>query len=120
MIPSDVIAENPQELIKPFGMNACNPVMYLVSSGLVAAGVFLIWIPLFYYLTRDRSDRIWNRETRGPPAQERLQNIAKERRDLMDLLSSLQRAGNGYTDPSGNYYTEEDADRIAQRYAEID
>ena len=55
MIPSDVIAENPQELIKPFGMNACNPVMYLVSSGLVAAGVFLIWIPLFIFLTREKT-----------------------------------------------------------------
>lgn len=68
----------------------------------------------------DRSDRIWNRETRGPPAQERLQNIENEKRDLMDLLSSLQRAGNGYTDPSGNYYTEEDADRIAQHLADLD
>ena len=68
----------------------------------------------------DRRDRIWNRETRGPPAQERLQNIENEKRDLMDLLSSLQRAGNGYTDPSGNYYTEEDADRIAQHLADLD
>ena len=54
MIPSDVIAENPTELIRPFGMNACNPVMYLVTSGLVAAGVFLIWIPLFIFLTREK------------------------------------------------------------------
>ena len=68
----------------------------------------------------DRRDRIWNRETRGPPAQERLQNIENEKRDLMDLLSNLQRAGNGYTDPSGNYYTEEDADRIAQHLADLD
>lgn len=68
----------------------------------------------------DRRDRIWNRETRGPPAQERMQNIENEKRDLMDLLSSLQRAGNGYTDPSGNYYTEEDADRIAQHLADLD
>ena len=55
MIPSDVIAENPTELIRPFGMNACNPVMYLVSSGLIAAGVFLIWIPLFIFLTREKT-----------------------------------------------------------------
>ena len=55
MIPSDVIAENPTELIKPFGMNACNPVMYLVSSGLVAVGVFLIWIPLFVFLTKEKT-----------------------------------------------------------------
>lgn len=60
------------------------------------------------------------RITRGPPAQERLQNIENEKRDLMDLLTSLQRAGNGYTDQNGNYYTEEDADRIAQHLADLD
>lgn len=58
MIPSDVIAENPTELIKPFGMNACNPVLYLVSSGLIAAGVFIIWIPLFTFLTREKTLKI--------------------------------------------------------------
>ena len=58
MIPSDVIAKNPTELIKPFGMNACNPVMYLLSSGLIAAGVFMIWIPLFVFLTKEKTLKV--------------------------------------------------------------
>ena len=55
MIPSDVIAENPTELIKPFGVNPCNPVLYLLNSGLTAAGTFLIWVPLFIVLTKNRA-----------------------------------------------------------------
>lgn len=54
MIPSDVIAENPTELIKPFGVNPCNPVLYILSSGLTAAGTFMIWVPLFITLTKNK------------------------------------------------------------------
>ena len=54
MIPSDVIAENPTELIKPFGVNPCNPVLYILSSALTAAGTFMIWTPLFIVLTKNR------------------------------------------------------------------
>ena len=54
MIPSDVIAENPTELLKPFGVNPCNPVLYLLCSGLAAAGTFMIWIPLFIVLTKNK------------------------------------------------------------------
>ena len=57
MIPSDVIAENPTELIKPFGVNPCNPVLYILSSALTAAGTFMIWIPLFIVLTKSRFTR---------------------------------------------------------------
>ena len=57
MIPSDVIAENPTELIKPFGVNPMNPVLYLLSSGLTAAGTFLIWTPLFIALTKNRAHK---------------------------------------------------------------
>ena len=57
MIPSDVIAENPTELIKPFGVNPCNPVLYILSSGLTAAGTFMIWVPLFVVLTRNKFTR---------------------------------------------------------------
>ena len=55
MIPSDVIAENPTELIKPFGVNPCNPVLYLLNSGLTAAGTFMIWVPLFIVLTKNKA-----------------------------------------------------------------
>lgn len=54
MIPSDVISENPTELIRPFGVNPCNPVLYLLSSGLTAVGTFMIWTPLFIVLTKNR------------------------------------------------------------------
>ena len=57
MIPSDVISENPTELVKPFGVNPCNPVMYLLTSGLTAAGTFMIWIPLFIMLTKNSKHR---------------------------------------------------------------
>ena len=59
MIPADIVSENPAELVNTFSDNAHSPVLYMVSSSLIAIGVFLIWIPLFYYLTRDRSDRIF-------------------------------------------------------------
>ena len=55
MIPADVIVENPAELINQFSINPVNPVFYLISSALIAAGLFLIWIPLFAYLTKEKS-----------------------------------------------------------------
>ena len=39
MIPADVIVENPAELINQFSTNPVNPVFYLVSSALIAAGL---------------------------------------------------------------------------------
>jgi len=57
MIPSDVIAENPQELLKPFGVNPCNPLLYILPSGLTAAGTFLIWTPLFIVLTKNKNHK---------------------------------------------------------------
>ena len=55
MIPADVISENPTELVKPFGTDPCNPVLYILSSALIAAGAFLIWIPLFTGLASSRT-----------------------------------------------------------------
>ena len=57
MIPSDVISENPQELIKPFGVNPCNPLMYLIPSALAAIGTFLVWTPLFIFLTKNKNHK---------------------------------------------------------------
>ena len=50
MIPADVISQNPQELINTFSTDPHNPAWYLLSSFLIAAGMFLIWMPLFCYL----------------------------------------------------------------------
>ena len=57
MIPSDVISENPTELIKPFGVNPCNPVLYLLPGALTAVGTFMIWIPLFIVLTKNKNHK---------------------------------------------------------------
>ena len=58
MIPSDVIVENPAELINQFSISPVNPMFYLLSSALIAVGLFLIWIPLFAYLTKEKSARV--------------------------------------------------------------
>lgn len=55
MIPADVIVENPAELINQFSISPVNPIFYLINSALISAGLFLIWIPLFAYLTKDKS-----------------------------------------------------------------
>lgn len=55
MIPADVIVENPAELINQFSISPVNPIYYLISSALIAIGLFLIWIPLFAYLTKEKS-----------------------------------------------------------------
>ena len=58
MIPSDVLVQDPTEFVNTFGGSPINPSFYLLSSALIATGMFLIWIPLFTYLTRDRSVRV--------------------------------------------------------------
>ena len=58
MIPANVISQNPAELINSYGTDIHSPVLYLVSSGLIAVGTFLVWIPLFYYLLKDKIGKI--------------------------------------------------------------
>ena len=53
MIPADVIAQNPAELINTYSSTPHTPALYLLSSSLIAVGTFVLWIPLFYYLTRE-------------------------------------------------------------------
>jgi len=48
LIPSAYIAANPQEFIDISYFH--NPLWYIVSSFCLAAGFFLIWISVFYYL----------------------------------------------------------------------
>ena len=58
LIPADVISQNPQELVNTYSADAHSPAWYLLSSSLIAAGTFLIWIPLFCYLMREKIGRI--------------------------------------------------------------
>ena len=52
-IPSDVIVANPHELINVFISSPHTPITYLISSFLIAFGLFMIWIPLFSYLIKE-------------------------------------------------------------------
>ncbi len=58
MIPANVISQNPAELINSYGTELHSPIVYLISSALIAIGIFLIWIPLFYYLLKDKIGHI--------------------------------------------------------------
>ena len=58
MIPANVISQNPAELINSYGTEIHSPITYLVSSGLIAVGTFLVWIPLFYYLLKEKIGKI--------------------------------------------------------------
>ena len=58
MIPADVVSQNPAELINSYGTDLHSPVLYLVSSVMIAVGTFLIWIPLFYYLLKEKAKKI--------------------------------------------------------------
>jgi len=50
LIPAVVVSQNPLELINTFSADPNSPALYLVSSFLIAAGMFMIWMPLFCYL----------------------------------------------------------------------
>ena len=54
MIPSDVIVQNPAEMTNSYSTNPHSPMLYLVVSLLVAVGAYMIWVPVFSYLTRER------------------------------------------------------------------
>lgn len=58
MIPSDIISKNPSELINTFIENSHSPATYLIPSFLTSIGLFLIWIPLFIYLTREKTEKV--------------------------------------------------------------
>ena len=58
MIPANVVSQNPAELINSYGTELHSPIVYIVSSALIAIGTFLIWIPLFYYLLKEKVGHI--------------------------------------------------------------
>ncbi|MBP5260636.1 MAG: YidC/Oxa1 family membrane protein insertase [Clostridiales bacterium] len=58
LIPADVISENPQEMVNSYSAAPHSPALYLVTSMLIAAGTFLIWIPLFSFLTKEKTGKV--------------------------------------------------------------
>ena len=59
LIPSDVIVQNPAEMINTFIPDPHNPMLYLLISAVIALGVFLLWIPVFYLLS-NKSKKIFS------------------------------------------------------------
>lgn len=55
MIPSDVIVQNPAEMTNMFSSDPHNPLMYLAISALISFGAFVVWIPVFTYLSNKRA-----------------------------------------------------------------
>ena len=58
LIPAEIVAKNPAELINSYGTDLHSPTLYIVSSALMAVGTFLVWIPVFYYLTMEKTAKI--------------------------------------------------------------
>ena len=53
LTPSSVIASSPEEFV--FYANFNSPLLHLVNSFLLAAGMFLVWFGIFYYLMNRRA-----------------------------------------------------------------
>lgn len=59
LIPSAFIAASPQEFVDPSFFH--NPLWYLVSSLSLAAGTFLVWLRVFYWLANQKGKVIFDR-----------------------------------------------------------
>ncbi len=59
LIPSTYIASSPQEFI-PAGTDF-SPIWYIVRTFCLAAGLFLLWFSVFYWLASPRGKRIFER-----------------------------------------------------------
>lgn len=59
LIPSTVIASSPQEFI--IVGNFLHPVWYVVSACLIAAGFFILWLGIFYWLFAPKTKVIFER-----------------------------------------------------------
>lgn len=57
LIPSAVIADSPQEFVDVFWF--LNPNWYIVSALAIAAGLFILWIGVFYYLTEEKHKAVF-------------------------------------------------------------
>lgn len=58
LIPGDIISKNPIELFNTFIEDPHSPLLYIIPSLLTATGFFLIWIPVFYYFTKTKTEKI--------------------------------------------------------------
>ena len=59
LIPSAVISASTQEFVDIFFYH--NPLNYLLASAALAAGTFLVWLRVFYWLASDRGKVIFER-----------------------------------------------------------
>ena len=59
MIPSVYIAASPQEFVDI--NNYLNPIWYVVSATCLAAGTFLVWLRVFYWLANPRGKAIFDK-----------------------------------------------------------
>ena len=59
MIPSSVIGASPQEFVDIYAFH--NPLNYLLVSGAMSCGTFLVWLPVFYWLASDKGKVILSR-----------------------------------------------------------
>ena len=57
LIPSTFIAASPQEYVDINYFH--NPTLYLVSSGCLAGGTFLVWLGVFYWLADNRGKNLF-------------------------------------------------------------
>lgn len=58
VIPASVIVSSPQEFINPDTL--ANPIWFTVNSGCLAAGFFLVWMSVFYWLANKQAKVIFN------------------------------------------------------------
>ena len=59
LIPSTFIAASPQEYVDVTYFH--NPLWYIVSSGCMAAGTFLVWLRVFYWLASNNGKVIFDK-----------------------------------------------------------
>ena len=59
LIPSAVLGASPQEFIDMKYFH--NPLWYLVSSGCLAAGIFIVWMGVFYWLASDAGKVVFDK-----------------------------------------------------------
>ena len=55
-IPSTVLASSPEEFINLFTLQ--DPIMYLVNTFIIAAGIFIVWFNIFYALAKPAGKRM--------------------------------------------------------------
>ena len=59
LIPSAVINDSPQEFIDV--VNPYNPFLYIVNSGILAIGSFVLWGSIFYFFMSDKAKSVFSK-----------------------------------------------------------